>query len=102
MGAEDMLRQEKEDQKIQAYATRKEKMLQLRKQKEEEVFQQKQAARNAMIEAQARRLAQMQGDEDTRIANQVAAKERDDENKRIAKEDAKARWEADIQKSRVQ
>merc|ERR1719454_2551675 len=44
----------------------------------------------------------MQGDEDSRIANQVAQKERDDENKRIAKEDAKARWEQDIQKSRVQ
>ena len=36
----------------QAYADRKEKMLQLRKQKEEEVFQSKQAARNAMIDAQ--------------------------------------------------
>merc|ERR1719313_2888111 len=100
--AEDVLRQQREEEKVQEYAQRKEKLLELRKQKEDEVFQQKQASRNAMIEAQARRLAQMQGDEDTRIANQVAAKERDDENKRLAKEDAKARWEADIQKSRVQ
>merc|ERR1719389_1077093 len=100
--AEDMLRQQREEEKVQEYAQRKEKLLELRKQKEDEVFQQKQASRNAMIEAQARRLAQMQGDEDTRIANQVAQKERDDENKRIAKEDAKARWEQDIQKSRVQ
>merc|ERR1719359_1020150 len=100
--AEDLLRQQREEEKVQEYAQRKEKLLELRKQKEDEVFQQKQASRNAMIESQARRLAQMQGDEDSRIANQVAQKERDDENKRLAKEDAKARWEADIQKSRVQ
>jgi hypothetical protein len=100
--AEDSLRQQREEEKVQSYAQRKEKLLELRKQKEDEVFQQKQAARNQMIEAQARRLAEMASDEDNRIANQVAQKEKDDENKRVAKEDAKARWEADIQKSRVQ
>merc|ERR1719326_381920 len=100
--AEDMLRQQREEEKVQEYAQRKEKLLELRKQKEDEVFQQKQASRNAMIEAQARRLAQMASDEDTRIANQVAQKEKDDENKRLAKEEAKRRWEQDIQKSRAQ
>merc|ERR1719352_1847197 len=55
-----------------------------------------------MIEAQAKRLAEMQSDEDQRIEKQVAQKEADDENKRLAKEAAKARWEADIQKSRQQ
>jgi len=100
--AEDSLRQQREEEKVQEYAQRKEKLLELRKQKEDEVFQQKQASRNQMIEAQANRLSQMQSDEDGRIANQVEQKQRDDENKRIAKEDAKARWEADIQKSRVQ
>merc|ERR1719350_1641349 len=44
--AEDMLRQQREEDKIQEYAMRKEKMLQLRKAKEDEVFQQKQSARN--------------------------------------------------------
>merc|ERR1719194_349063 len=55
-----------------------------------------------MIEAQARRLAEMASDEDQRIERQVAQKEADDENKRLAKEEAKRRWEQDIQKSRVQ
>merc|ERR1719502_2301901 len=55
-----------------------------------------------MIEAQARRLAEMASDEDQRIERQVAQKEADDENKRLAKEEAKRRWEEDIQKSRVQ
>jgi len=100
--AEDQLRQNREEEKVQEYAQRKEKLLELRKQKEDEVFQQKQASRNTMIEAQAKRLAQMSSDEEGRIANQVAQKEQDDENKRVAKEDAKSRWETDIQKSRVQ
>jgi len=100
--AEDYLRQQREEEKVQAYAQRKEKLLELRKQKEDEVFQQKQASRNAMIDAQARRLAEMASDEDTRIENQVKQKEQDDENKRLAKEDAHNRWQADIQRSRVQ
>merc|ERR1719261_464811 len=100
--AEDFLRQQREEEKVQEYAARKEKLLELRRQKEDEVFQQKQASRNQMIEAQAKRLAEMQNNEDERIERQVAQKEADDENKRIAKEDAKARWEADIQKSRAQ
>jgi len=99
--AEDSLRQQREEEKVQQYATRKEKLLELRKQKEDEVFQQKQASRNAMIEAQARRLAEMASDEDTRIERQVAQKEADDERKRLNKEEAKRRWEEDIQKSRV-
>merc|ERR1719194_348606 len=55
-----------------------------------------------MIEAQARRLAEMASDEDQRIERQVAQKEANDEAKRLAKEEAKRRWEDDIQKSRVQ
>jgi len=55
-----------------------------------------------MIESQAARLAEMQNDEDSRIENQVKQKEADDENKRINKENAKQRWEEDIQKSRQQ
>jgi len=99
--AEDTLRQQREEEKVQEYAQRKEKLLELRKQKEDEVFQQKLAARNAMIEAQARRLAQMASDEDTRIEAQVAAKEAGDEEKRMNKLSAQKRWEDDIQKSRV-
>eukprot|EP00930_Biecheleria_cincta_P071200 TRINITY_DN5871_c0_g1_i2.p1 TRINITY_DN5871_c0_g1~~TRINITY_DN5871_c0_g1_i2.p1 ORF type:complete len:473 (-),score=172.25 TRINITY_DN5871_c0_g1_i2:232-1650(-) len=98
--AEDMLRQQKEEEKIQEYALRKEKMLQLRKMKEEENFQQKQAARNAMIDAQAKRLAEMQNNEDARVEGQVKAKEADDERKRLDKLDMMARWEEDVHKSR--
>jgi len=99
--AEDTLRQQREDGKIQAYAGRKEKMLQLRKQKEEEVFQQKQQARNAMIEAQAARLAELQNDEDERVESQVKAKEASDEKKRLDKEELMSRWNEDINKSRA-
>jgi len=99
--AEDHLRQQREEEKVQEYAQRKEKLLELRKAKEDEVFQQKQAARNEMIENQARRLAQMQGDEDERIERQVQQKEASDEKKRLDKEDKHKRWEADIQKSRM-
>lgn len=98
--AEDMLRQQQEEQKIQDYANRKEKMLQLRKQKEEEVFQSKQAARNAMIDAQAKRLAEMQNNEEARVEGEVKKKEENDERKRLEKLEMMQRWEEDIQKSR--
>ncbi|CAL1132646.1 unnamed protein product [Cladocopium goreaui] len=98
--AEDMLRQQQEEEKIEEYAKRKEKMLQLRKQKEEEVFQSKQAARNAMIDAQAKRLAEMQNNEEARVEGEVKRKEENDERKRIAKLEMMQRWEEDIQKSR--
>jgi len=98
--AEDMLRQQREEEKIQEYAERKEKMLQLRKNKEEEVFTAKQTARNAMIAAQAERLAQMQSDEDARIDGQVKAKEASDEKKRLEKDALRRRFESDMIRSR--
>jgi len=99
--AEDALRQQREEEKIQEYAVRKEKMLHLRKAKEEEVFQQKQAQRNLMIDAQSKRLGEMQNDEEERVDRQVAEKEASDESKRLAKQEAKHRWENDIQNSRA-
>jgi len=98
--AEDQLRQEREEDKIQDYAERKEKMLQLRKNKEEEVFQSKQAARNAMIAAQAQRLGQMQNDEDERVDNQVKNKEASDEKKRQEKDALRRRFEGEMLRSR--
>jgi len=99
--AEDMLRQDREEGKIQDYAIRKEKMLQLRKAKEEEVFQAKQDARNTMIDAQSKRLADMQNNEEERVERQVQEKEAADEKKRMDKAAAKGRWEDDIQRSRA-
>lgn len=99
--AEDVLRMQREEEKISEYAQRKEKLLELRKQKEDMVFQQKQAARNAMIEAQAKRLSQMQNDEDARIEKQVADKEASDETKRLNKQAQMQRWQQDIMKSRA-
>jgi len=99
--AEEMLRQQREEEKIQEYAKRKEKMLQLRKKKEEEVFQQKQQARAAMIEAQAQRLANMQNDEDERVDRQVQEKEASDEKKLKEKAEQHAKWEADVRASRA-
>lgn len=99
--AEDMLRQQREQEKIQEYAVRKEKMIQLRKAKEDEVFQQKQNAKNAMIEAQSKRLMELQQNEDEMVERQVAEKEASDEARRVAKMEAKAKWEEDIMKSRT-
>merc|ERR1712187_784619 len=98
--AEDSLRQVREEEKIQEYAERKEKMLHLRKNKEEEVFSAKQTARNAMIAAQAERLAQMASDEDARIEGQVKAKEADDERKRQEKDALRRRFEGEMLRSR--
>lgn len=98
--AEDQLRFEQEEEKIKEYAVKKETMLQLRKQKEQEVFHAKLAARNAMIDAQAKRLLEMQNDEDARVDAQVAEKEAENERKRLAKEAMLKRWSDDIQRSR--
>merc|ERR1719253_2033797 len=99
--AEDALRIQREEEKIQEYADRKAKMLMLRKQKEDEVFASKQAARNQMIENQAKALAAMQNNEEERVENQVKEKDASDEAKRLAKEEAHRRWNEDIQKSRA-
>merc|ERR1719221_2132564 len=76
-------------------------MLQLRKKKEQEVFEQKQLTRNMMIKAQAKRLAQLQDDEDERVDRQVKDKEASDERKRQDKLDLMNRWGQDIQNSRA-
>merc|ERR1712048_549887 len=68
--------------------------------KEEEVFTAKQTARNAMIAAQAERLAQMASDEDARIEGQVKAKEADDEKKRQEKDALRRRFEGEMLRSR--
>lgn len=99
--AEDVLREQREQEKIQAYGVRKEKMLKLRKAKEEEVFQEKQKAKNTMIDAQSKRLADLQNNEEERVDREVAQKQATDESKRLAKEEAKRRWEADILRSRT-
>jgi len=99
---EELLRSQRENEKIQEYAMRKEKILQLRKRKEDEVFQQKQQARNATIEAQSRRLAALQDNEAERVEQQVQEKQANDERKRREKGEMKARWENDVQTSRAQ
>lgn len=99
--AEDMLRLEREDQKIQEYAEKKERMLKLRRQKEDEVFRKKQDARNAMIDSQAKRLAMLQDDEDARIDEQVRQKEESDERKRQEKEALRRRFHKEMMDSRV-
>jgi len=99
--AQELVRSQHEDEKIQEYAMRKEKMLQLRKRKEDEVFQQKQQGRNAMVEAQAKRLAAMQDREAERVEQQVQEKEANHERKRREKAEMKARWEADVLKNRA-
>lgn len=99
--AEDVLRQLREEDKIAEYAARKERMLQLRKNKEDEVFQAKQGARNQMIAAQGERLAAMANGEEQRVESQVKEKEAGDERKRIEKEQTRRRFEQEMARSRA-
>jgi len=100
--SEDVLRQQRECEKIEEYAVRKQRMLDLRKKKEEEVFATKQAKRQTMIDAQSERLAAMKDDEDQRVDRQVAQKEMEKERKLNDKADKMQRWEDDIKASRIQ
>lgn len=99
--AEEALKEKKEEQKIVDFAMRKEKMLALRKKKEEEVFNEKQAARARIIDQQAARLAAMKDNEDQRIERQVQEKEDSDKRKLQEKEELRRKWVADIEKSRA-
>jgi len=76
-------------------------MLELRKQKETEVFAQKQATRMAIIDAQAKRLTEMKSNDEARVSRQVQEKEAGDERKRLQKEAQRQRWSDDIQRSRA-
>jgi hypothetical protein len=98
--AEEVLKEQRLEEKIEEYAARKEKMLALRKKKEEEVFTAKQDARAKIINEQAERLAAMQDNESQRIEKQVQEKLEADNRKHAEKEELRRRWEADIQKSR--
>merc|ERR1719386_102838 len=97
--AEDLLRQQREEEKIEEYAQRKEQMLELRKRKEEEVFREKQATRQKMIDHQAKNLCQMQSNEETRLERQVLEKEIMEEKKRLEKEEAMQKWQDEIDRS---
>merc|ERR1712193_366296 len=61
-----------------------EQMLELRKRKEEEVFKEKQATRQKMIDGQARNLMQMASNEEARLEKQVREKERAEESETAA------------------
>jgi len=100
--AEDLLRQQREEEKIEEYATRKEQMLELRKRKEAEVFKEKQASRQKMIDQQAKNLAQMASNEETRLEKQVLEKEIHEEKKRLEKEESMRKWQDEIDRSRQQ
>merc|ERR1719456_723395 len=75
-------------------------MIDLRKQKEAEVFSLKQSQRQKMIDAQAQQLAMMASNEEARLENQVREKEESDERKRIEKAGKMKRWQEDIDTSR--
>merc|ERR1712224_117406 len=100
--AEDLLRQQREEEKIEEYAKRKEQTLELRKRKEEEVFKEKQATRQKMIDSQARNLQMMASNEESRLERQVLEKEIMEEKKRLEKEEAMRKWQDEIDRSRRQ
>jgi hypothetical protein len=100
--AEDLLRQQREEDKIEEYAQRKEQMLELRKRKEEEVFKEKQAMRQKMIDTQAKSLMQSVSNEEARLEKQVLEKEIHEEKKRLEKEEAMRKWQDEIDRSRQQ
>merc|ERR1719158_885390 len=77
-------------------------MLELRKRKEAEVFKEKQASRQKMIDQQAKNLAQMASNEETRLEKQVLEKEIHEEKKRLEKEESMRKWQDEIDRSRQQ
>ena len=61
MRAEEALRIQREERKIEEYAERKERLMQLRKQREHAIFAEKQKLRQRMIDKQAARLSDASG-----------------------------------------
>ncbi|KAF4697153.1 hypothetical protein FOZ60_011825 [Perkinsus olseni] len=90
----------KEERKIEEYAAEKGRQFELRKKREEEIFNKKQEMRMKMIEEQAARLAANQSNEEKRIERQVLEKEMADEAARVKKEEKMRKWMNDLEKSR--
>jgi hypothetical protein len=98
--AEDELREQREEEKIREYANRKERILELRKKREMEVFNAKQAHKQKMIDSQAAKLSAMKSNEDERLERQVLEKEMKDEMNRLEGEERRRKWLDDIDTSR--
>jgi len=99
---EEVARQQMEEDKIKEFAAWKANRLDLRKQRTDEVHRAKQATRQAMISAQAERLAEIRDVEDERVERQVQVKEmaREENLREVAEKSA--RQHDDMHKSRVQ
>merc|ERR1719240_1847915 len=99
--AEEKLKEQREDDKIAEAARDMKAAQESRKKKEREAFQQKQVARNRMIDMHSSRIGAMVNDEDYTIARQNQVLAIEDEKKRIDRELQTRKWQADIEKSRL-
>lgn len=99
---EEVQRQLKEEDKIKEFSAHKEEMLELRRKRADEVHRAKQATRQAMIDAQSAKLAEIRDEEDERVNLQVQEKEMAREENLREKAALNARQNADMHKSRQQ
>merc|ERR1719375_2440917 len=89
-----------ETQKANAYLKQLRAEDELRKQREEEVFQAKQSHKQKMIDKQVAQLAAMKSNEDERLERQVLEKEMKDEMDRLEGEERRRKWLEEIDTSR--
>merc|ERR1719353_2594532 len=89
-----------ETQKANAYLKQLRAEDELREQREEEIFQAKQAHKQRMIDKQVAQLAAMKSNEDERLERQVLEKEMKDEMDRLEGEERRRKWLEEIDTSR--
>merc|ERR1712007_48233 len=99
--AEEKLKEEREDDIIAEAARDMKAAQESRKKKEREAFQQKQVARNRMIDMHSSRISAMVNVEDYTIARQNQVLAIEDEKERVDRELQTRKWQADIEKSRL-
>jgi hypothetical protein len=97
---EELAKQKLEEEKIRQYAEHKEEMNRLRKEREREIFQARQARRQQLIEEECARMAKSKNTEDTRISKQVAEREFKEGEERRAKDEMRKKWLEEVEESR--
>lgn len=97
---EDLKRAAREQAKIKEYADHKDHMANLRKQREKEVFNNKQAIRQRQIDKQAGALAAAANQEEERLEQEVRDAEASSRAIDAAKKAKTARWIAEVELDR--
>jgi Trichohyalin-plectin-homology domain len=93
-------RERREEKRREKYADEKQRLIDLRRAKEKELFDKKQSIRQAMIDKQTEQLAQQKANEKQRVDEEVQLKDDRDRAELAAKQEKMRKWKADIQHSR--